>query len=273
MLGPSHHIYLDFCALSECQYYKTPLGNLALDTDVLKEIRQSSETFEWMSLQTDEDEHSIEMHLPYIYKVLQLAGKVDSVKVVPILVGAINARKEKAYGAVLAKYLRDPENLFVISSDFCHWSVLLPPPRPHGSLSRKLLTHTNPRGTRFSYTHYYSALPTPSSPDPAITSLGSRSKTGLHKIHESIEALDRLGMSEIETGSHDRFADYLKKTRNTICGRHPISVIMAAIEVLERETPLPDGKGKFRFVRYEQSSKVKEPNDSSVSYASAFAIL
>lgn len=80
-------------------------------------------------------------------------------------------------------------------------------------------------------------------------------------------------MSEIETGSHDRFADYLKKTHNTICGRHPIGVIMAAIEVLEREAPLPHGKGKFRFVRYEQSSKVKEPSDSSVSYASAFAII
>lgn len=126
MLGPSHHVYLDFCALSECHYYRTPLGNLTLDTDLLKEIRQSSEKFGWMSLQTDEDEHSIEMHLPYIYKVLHLAGKVDSVKVVPILVGAISTSKEKAYGAVLAKYLRDPENLFVISSDFCHWSVSPP---------------------------------------------------------------------------------------------------------------------------------------------------
>ncbi|KAF8253816.1 UPF0103-domain-containing protein [Wilcoxina mikolae CBS 423.85] len=249
VLGPSHHVYLDRCDLSECRYYSTPLGNLTLDTDVLKEIHESGEKFGWMSLETDENEHSIEMHLPYIYKVLDLAGKVDTVKVVPIMVGAINTQKEKAYGQVLAKYLRDPENVFVISSDFCHW------------------------GTRFSYTHYYSTLPTHSNPDPDSTSLDIRSKTGPHKIHESIEALDRLGMSSIETGSHDHFAGYVKKTHNTICGRHPIGVIMAAIEVLQKEDQLPDGKGGFKFVRYEQSSKVKEPNDSSVSYASAFAVV
>lgn len=28
---------------------------------------------------------------------------------------------EAAYGQLLAPYLADPSNLFVISSDFCHW--------------------------------------------------------------------------------------------------------------------------------------------------------
>jgi AmmeMemoRadiSam system protein B len=83
-------------------------------------------------------------------------------------------------------------------------------------------------------------------------------------------------MSSIETGFHEKFSEYLTKTNNTICGRHPISVIMAAIECVERK-PTHDGvqreKVKFKFVRYEQSNKVREPNDSSVSYASAFAIV
>jgi len=121
ILGPSHHVYIDHCALSACKYYATPLGNLTLDTGTLQEIHDCGETFGWMTQGTDEDEHSIEMHLPYIYKILDLAGKVDSVKVVPIMVGAINPGKEKVYGKVLAKYLKDPENVFVISSDFCHW--------------------------------------------------------------------------------------------------------------------------------------------------------
>lgn len=114
-------MYLDHCDLSACKYYATPLGNLAVDTETLRELHECGENFGWMTQSTDEDEHSIEMHLPYIYKVLDLAGKVDSVKVVPILVGAINTQKEKVYGKVLAKYLKDPENVFVISSDFCHW--------------------------------------------------------------------------------------------------------------------------------------------------------
>jgi hypothetical protein len=31
------------------------------------------------------------------------------------------ARSEARYGALLAPYLSDPANLFIISSDFCHW--------------------------------------------------------------------------------------------------------------------------------------------------------
>jgi len=57
------------------------------------------------------------MHLPYLKKVFG-----DKVKIVPILVGNLTKDKEQLYGKVLAKYMNDgEENLFVISSDFCHW--------------------------------------------------------------------------------------------------------------------------------------------------------
>ena len=45
-------------------------------------------------------------------------------------------------------------------------------------------------------------------------------------IHKSIEALDRLGMEIIETGDPDAFKQYLEEYENTICGRHPISVLL-----------------------------------------------
>ena len=31
ILGPSHHVYLDGCALSKCTEYATPIGSLPLD--------------------------------------------------------------------------------------------------------------------------------------------------------------------------------------------------------------------------------------------------
>ena len=73
-----------------------------------------------MSLETDEDEHSIEMHLPYVAKVMESRGR-DSFAVVPVLVGSLLADAEAKYGRILAKYVADPANLFVVSSDFCHW--------------------------------------------------------------------------------------------------------------------------------------------------------
>jgi len=69
ILGPSHHHYLTRCALSQCTTYDTPLGQLKLDRYTISELHKSGE-FDWMSTSVDEAEHSIEMHLPYVYKVL-----------------------------------------------------------------------------------------------------------------------------------------------------------------------------------------------------------
>lgn len=41
--------------------------------------------------------------------------------IVPIMVGSLSVDSEALYGEILAPYLADPQNLFVISSDFCHW--------------------------------------------------------------------------------------------------------------------------------------------------------
>lgn len=43
------------------------------------------------------------------------------ITIVPVLVGALSTDREGAYGQIFAPYLQDPQNLFVISSDFCHW--------------------------------------------------------------------------------------------------------------------------------------------------------
>ena len=40
---------------------------------------------------------------------------------VPVLVGSTSQEQEHTYGVIFSKYLQNPENLFVISSDFCHW--------------------------------------------------------------------------------------------------------------------------------------------------------
>lgn len=44
--------------------------------------------------------------------------------VVPILVGYLTPEREAVYGQIFSRYLSNPENFFVISSDFCHWGML-----------------------------------------------------------------------------------------------------------------------------------------------------
>lgn len=78
-----------------------------------------------------------------------------------------------------------------------------------------------------------------------------------------------------EQGGLDRWLEVLRETGNTVCGRHPIGVVLAAIETLEEggSVSAGEGKGRFRFVRYERSSEVASVRDSSVSYCSGFAVL
>lgn len=80
-------------------------------------------------------------------------------------------------------------------------------------------------------------------------------------------------MEAIESGSHEKFMQNLKETGNTVCGRHPIGVLMAAMEALREEGKVGEDGGRCRFVRYERSGDVREVGESSVSYASAFAVV
>ena len=247
LLGPSHHLYLDgCCALSRHTYYSTPLGDLALDSDTIRELRTTGQ-FVDLTAPQDAAEHSLEMHLPYLYKKLSKSFEVGEFPpLTPIMVGNTSKRNEADFGAILAPYLADPSNVFVISSDFCHW------------------------GSRFSYTYY---MPHGTSDPAGGVSLRKGDSPSDPPIHESIGQIDHLAMEAIESGSHEKFLTNLQKTKNTVCGRHPIGVVMAAIEELKERGKLAKEKGQFRFVRYERSSEVEHARDSSVSYASAFAIM
>uniref|UniRef100_A0A672QJ93 Protein MEMO1 n=1 Tax=Sinocyclocheilus grahami TaxID=75366 RepID=A0A672QJ93_SINGR len=75
ILGPSHHVPLSRCALSPAEVYRTPLYDLRIDQKVYADLWKTG-MFERMSLQTDEDEHSIEMHLPYTAKAMESQGEI-----------------------------------------------------------------------------------------------------------------------------------------------------------------------------------------------------
>lgn len=240
-------MYLSGCAISSHKYYATPLGNLELDQATIQELKSTSKFDAWRA-SSEEDEHSLEMHLPYIYKMLSKAfdSPADFPRLIPILVGNTSPSAEKTYGQILAPYLADPTSIFVVSSDFCHW------------------------GERFQYTYYLPASPTAQPGymlkrrDPVPTD---------PPIHESIARVDKMAMDAIESGEHQAFLDNLKETGNTVCGRHPIGVVMAALELLQQQGKIGTSDGKFKFIRYERSNDAENIRDSSVSYASAVSVL
>lgn len=77
-------------------------------------------------------------------------------------------------------------------------------------------------------------------------------------INEKIEALDREGMKNISTCDVSKFAEFIDRTGDTICGEVPIKIAMQAI----------DGKYNVEWPHYSQSSpNLRSQRESCVSYA------
>lgn len=231
LIGPSHQKYIDGIEVTSASSYATPFGNFSVDADALKDVAAACSAAKvkcgQLSMEDDEGEHSLELHLPFLGLLCLLppspaAGPMaPNAKIVPILVGDMSAAEEAAFGeGVLRPLLGDPRNFFVISSDFCHW------------------------GSRFRYTFQY-PLPVPGS------------------IGECIEAMDREAIQHIEKNDSVGWNGYLRRTANTICGRHAIGSLLSGLS-----SHRVDGAKTF-FLHYSQSSRCTALSDSSVSYASA----
>ena len=116
LLGPSHHLYLNTCGLPYFEVYETPLGNIEIDLTIVDELKKDK-NFITLRKSDEEKEHSLEMHLPFIRKIF---GD-NNFKLIPIMVGHLEKEQQIYYGKVFSEYLKDEKNLFIISSDFCHW--------------------------------------------------------------------------------------------------------------------------------------------------------
>jgi len=167
------------------------------------------------------------------------------------------------------------------------------------------------RGKRFNYTFYYPSQPRDSPlgviAGTRLTLSNARSTISpSFPIYRSITALDNEAMdiltlrvppdslSASPTASrsrsnsvtseqtpaahaHTAFASYLRRTKNTICGRHPIGVLLGALGTIERDGLWSKGRDekdgvRMQFIRYEHSSECEGVEDSSVSYASAYVV-
>lgn len=215
-----------------------------MDTHTLQQVKQLADMDD-IPRRKDADEHSLEMHLPYLWKSCQRAfGSPDDFpSIVPILVGDLDGQEEKAVGSLLLPYIKDRTNAFIVSSDFCHW------------------------GQHFRYMVYAA--------DGDVSRL---TKLRAHDdapagppIHETIRLIDKTAMEAVQSGKHDALIENLRLTNNTVCGRHPIGVMMAGLELLAAEAGDEQAQGRFHVVHYDRSNLVQTPGEYSVSYVSAYA--
>ena len=119
LLGPSHQLPFSQIGLTQCTEWATPFGNIPVEAQPSAELAVDTNNFTYLQKRHEENEHSLEMHLPFIKKVFDDANQPFTL--VPMMVGQIKGNQLPGYGQALQKLFLDPRTLFVISSDFCHW--------------------------------------------------------------------------------------------------------------------------------------------------------
>ncbi len=110
LLGPAHRVAISGCALSGADYFRTPLGDIPVDTEAMQNLLQNPNV--QLSDLAHQAEHSLEVHLPFLQTVL------DEFLLVPVVVGQMDAN---AVMEVLELFWGDPATFFVISSDLSHF--------------------------------------------------------------------------------------------------------------------------------------------------------
>jgi AmmeMemoRadiSam system protein B/AmmeMemoRadiSam system protein A len=110
LLGPSHRVAFEGLALSSAVAYRTPLGDIRIDRAACDRIAGLA------GVQTLDaahaEEHSLEVHLPFLQTVL------GDFALVPIVVGRA---PESQVDAVLEALWGGEETLIVVSSDLSHY--------------------------------------------------------------------------------------------------------------------------------------------------------
>lgn len=110
LAGPAHRYPLEAIATSGADAFASPLGALEVDTELRSLALSLPQVM--ISEQAHANEHSLEVHLPFLQMTL------GEVTILPILVGQVPA---EAAADVLDCVFGGPETLVVVSTDLSHY--------------------------------------------------------------------------------------------------------------------------------------------------------
>ena len=114
LIGSSHHASFDSASIYTQGNYKTPLGEISTNMEIVAALMKNRLfTYE---KDAHTKEHTLEVQLPF----LQTLYKND-LSIVPIIIGTNNLQTIEELSKILKPYFDDKENLFVISTDLSHY--------------------------------------------------------------------------------------------------------------------------------------------------------
>lgn len=110
LLGPAHRVAFKGMAASSATTFRTPLGDIPVDTEAISALRSLSD----VSIRDDahEHEHSLEVQLPFLQRTL------GAFQLIPLVVGSVAPSR---IAEIISVATSTPGTLVVISSDLSHY--------------------------------------------------------------------------------------------------------------------------------------------------------
>jgi len=118
VVAPMHHPYDELLITTAHDAYSTPLGEIPVDKDALRELDGllRSELHFGLSPVENDPEHSLEIELPFLQRAL-----TSSWELLPVMVRVREASISERLGKALANVLRDKNFVLVASTDLSHF--------------------------------------------------------------------------------------------------------------------------------------------------------
>jgi AmmeMemoRadiSam system protein B len=118
IVAPMHHYYREPLLTTSHDAYRTPLGTVPVDKDLVNELDSAiqSELGFGLSPVSNDPEHSLEIELPFLQRALKSKWKL-----LPIRVRAQDQKVSEGLGKALAQVLQNKNFILVASTDLSHF--------------------------------------------------------------------------------------------------------------------------------------------------------
>ncbi len=274
LLGTNHKSPgLEGAAVYESGAFRTPLGETPIDESITKTLVAAGKPIVADS-RAHQDEHSIEVILPFVQKCFPKAT------IVPVIVGGLKDSTWDRVGIALAQVLKDKNALIVASSDLSHY--------PDTETARRIDIQTLSAICRMH----------PEEASESIRGLerGNRkistAACGLMPILTAMKAANELGASHASVLSYANSGDTVLGDRNRVVGYGAVAMTYETVPVALPEAKVPSGTSfseltetqKETLLRFARNSirmylgsetlpLFRDPDPVFYSYSGAFVTL
>lgn len=117
IIGPSHYVAFNGVSVLEKGFYETPLGKVEIDSELVASLEKSKRSLIYFYPQAYEEEHSVEVQIPFLQRSLK------DFKVVTLIIGNPTYKTCKDLSKALVAAIRESNKkiLMIASTDMSHY--------------------------------------------------------------------------------------------------------------------------------------------------------